>query len=120
MPAAAQDYFRGELFNTLKIIQRGDVRAEHLMGSWAGAFGHTQFMPSTFLRIAVDGDGDGRRDIVDSVPDALASTANFLAKARLGAGAALGLRGARCRPGSMPASPAAGTSAPLSAWAGWA
>jgi lytic murein transglycosylase len=75
-----RDYFRSELFNTLKILQRGDVRPEHLMGSWAGAFGHTQFMPSTFLRTAVDGDGDGRRDIVDSVPDALASTANYLAK----------------------------------------
>jgi lytic murein transglycosylase len=76
-----QGYFRGELFSTLKIIQRGDVPADRLTGSWAGAFGHTQFMPSTFLRIAVDGDGDGRRDIVDSVPDALASTANYLAKA---------------------------------------
>lgn len=73
-------YFRSEFFATLKIIQRGDVDPAHLVGSWAGAFGHTQFMPSTFLRIAVDADGDGRRDIVDSVPDALASTANYLAK----------------------------------------
>ena len=58
-------YFRGELMATLKIIDRGDVPADKLNGSWAGAFGQTQFMPSTFLRLAVDFDGDGRRDIVD-------------------------------------------------------
>ncbi|CCN06328.1 putative peptidoglycan-binding protein, partial [Bordetella bronchiseptica Bbr77] len=51
------------------------------LGSWAGAFGQTQFMPSTYLRLAVDFDGDGRRDLVDSVPDALGSTANFLRRA---------------------------------------
>ncbi|MDB5648874.1 MAG: lytic transglycosylase [Hyphomicrobiales bacterium] len=76
-----RDYFRGELMATLKIVQRGDLAPEKLRGSWAGAFGHTQFMPSTYLRLAVDGDGDGRRDLVDSVPDALFSTANYLAKA---------------------------------------
>jgi lytic murein transglycosylase len=75
------NYFRSELMATLKIIDRGDVPAEKLNGSWAGAFGQTQFMPSTFLRLAVDFEGDGRRDIVDSAPDALASTANYLAKA---------------------------------------
>ena len=58
-------YFRSELMATLKIIDRGDVPADKLNGSWAGAFGQTQFMPSTFLRLAVDGDGDGRRDIVE-------------------------------------------------------
>src|SRR5271169_115262 len=73
-------YFRGELMATLTIIDRGDVPADKLNGSWAGAFGQTQFMPSTFLRIAVDFEGDGRRDIVDSAPDALASTANYLRK----------------------------------------
>jgi lytic murein transglycosylase len=73
-------FFRGELIATLQIIQRGDVRPERLMGSWAGAFGHTQFIPSTYLRLAVDGDGDGRRDLVDSIPDALHSTANFMDK----------------------------------------
>jgi lytic murein transglycosylase len=73
-----QSYFRGELIATLQILQNGDIRPEGLVGSWAGAFGHTQFMPSTFQRLAVDLDGDGRRDIVDSVPDALGSTANFL------------------------------------------
>ena len=76
-----QNYFRGEFFTTLKILQEGHVAPEHLNGSWAGAFGHTQFMPSTFMRVAVDFDGDGRRDLVDSVPDALASTANYLARA---------------------------------------
>lgn len=76
-----QAYFRGELLSTLKILDTGEIAAERLVGSWAGAFGHTQFMPSTFLRLAVDGDGDGKRDLIDSVPDALASTANFLRRA---------------------------------------
>jgi len=76
-----QAYFRGEFFATLKIIQQEHVRPERLNGSWAGAFGQTQFMPSTYLRLAVDFDGDGRRDLVDSVPDALGSTANFLQRA---------------------------------------
>ncbi|MET0606685.1 MAG: lytic murein transglycosylase, partial [Beijerinckiaceae bacterium] len=75
------DFFRGELVSTLRIIDRGDLSPSRLVGSWAGAFGHTQFIPSTYLRLAVDGDGDGRRDLVDSIPDALHSTANFLAKA---------------------------------------
>ncbi|WP_246733066.1 lytic murein transglycosylase [Methylobacterium sp. BTF04] len=73
-----RDFFRGELMATLKIIERGDIAPERLTGSWAGAFGQTQFMPTTYQRLAVDGDGDGRRDVVDSVPDAVASTANFL------------------------------------------
>ncbi|MCJ2011820.1 lytic murein transglycosylase [Methylobacterium sp. J-076] len=73
-----RDFFRGELIATLKIIDRGDIAPERLTGSWAGAFGQTQFMPTTYQRLAVDGDGDGRRDVVDSVADAVASTANFL------------------------------------------
>ncbi len=73
-----QDFFRGEFFTTLQILEQGHVDADALVGSWAGAFGHTQFMPSTFMRIAVDFDGDGRRDLLGSVPDALASTANYL------------------------------------------
>ncbi|AXI04165.1 lytic murein transglycosylase [Aquirhabdus parva] len=76
-----QVYFRSEFFSALRILQSGSISADRLKGSWAGAFGHTQFMPSTFERIAVDFDGDGRRDLIDSVPDALASTANFLKKA---------------------------------------
>lgn len=75
-----QNYFRGEYANALKIVQGGHIRAQDMTGSWAGAFGQTQFMPSTFLELAVDFDGDGKKDIVGSVPDALASTANFLKK----------------------------------------
>jgi membrane-bound lytic murein transglycosylase B len=73
-----QAFFRDEFFATLEILQRGDVHPDRLRGSWAGAFGATQFMPSTFKRYAVDFDRDGRRDIVESVPDIVASTANFL------------------------------------------
>ncbi|WP_111896221.1 lytic murein transglycosylase [Acinetobacter sp. MB5] len=76
-----QGYFRGEFFAAMRILQRGDLTVDQLKGSWAGAFGHTQFMPSTYERLAVDFDGDGRRDLVSSVPDALASTANFLKRA---------------------------------------
>ncbi|NNM71665.1 lytic murein transglycosylase [Enterovirga aerilata] len=76
-----QGFFRDEFVSTLRIIERGDLEARDLKGSWAGAFGHTQFIPSTYLRLAVDGDGDGRRDLVNSVADALHSTANFMAKA---------------------------------------
>jgi membrane-bound lytic murein transglycosylase B len=73
-----QDYFREEFLSTLDILQRGDVSPDHLKGSWAGAFGPTQFMPTSFKRFAVDFDGDGRRDVVDSVADVIASTANNL------------------------------------------
>ena len=76
-----QNYFRGEFYATLRILQAGHIAPERLVGSWAGAFGHTQFMPTTFERLAQDFDGDGRRDLMDSVPDALASTAHFLSKA---------------------------------------
>jgi len=76
-----QSFFRGELVSVLKILGSGDIEVDLLKGSWAGAFGHTQFMPSTFQRMAVDFDGDGRRDVVSSVPDALGSTANFLKQA---------------------------------------
>ena len=75
-----QDYFREEFLSALEILARGDVRPDHLKGSWAGAFGPTQFMPTSFKRFAVDHDGDGRRDVVDSVPDLIASTANNLKK----------------------------------------
>ena len=76
-----QSYFRSEFFATMRILQRGDLTQDQLYGSWAGAFGHTQFMPSTYERLAVDFDGDGRRDLVSSTTDALASTANFLKRA---------------------------------------
>jgi len=73
-----QSYFREEFLATLEILQHGDVRPDRLVGSWAGAFGPTQFMPTAFKRYAVDFDRDGRRDVVDSVADIIASTANNL------------------------------------------
>ncbi len=73
-----QKYFREEFLSALEILQRGDVKPDRLVGSWAGAFGPTQFMPTTFKRYAVDFDRDGRRDVVDSVADLIASTANNL------------------------------------------
>jgi membrane-bound lytic murein transglycosylase B len=75
-----QDYFREEFLSALEILSHGDVTAAHLQGSWAGAFGPTQFMPTSFKKYAVDFDGDGRRDVVDSIPDLIASTANNLKK----------------------------------------
>ena len=81
-----QAFFRGELLETLRILQSGDIPADLLKGSWAGAFGQTQFMPSTYNRIAIDFDGDGRRDIVRSVADAIGSTANYLKNAGWQAG----------------------------------
>ncbi|MGV8856540.1 MAG: lytic murein transglycosylase [Devosia sp.] len=71
-------YFREELLTALRIISDGNVSADNMVGSWAGAMGHTQFMPSSFMRFAVDYNGDGRKDIWNSVPDALGSTANYL------------------------------------------
>ncbi|HEX6859500.1 MAG TPA: lytic murein transglycosylase [Caulobacteraceae bacterium] len=76
-----RDWAEGELTAALRIIARGEASRGQLKGSWAGAMGHTQFMPSVYLTTAVDGDGDGRRDIWGSSQDALASTANYLAKA---------------------------------------
>jgi len=69
-----------EFLSALEILARGDLKTHQLRGSWAGAFGPTQFMPTSFKRYAVDFDGDGRRDVVDSVPDLVASTANNLKK----------------------------------------
>ncbi len=70
--------FRPELLAALKIVDQGHISAQRMKSSWAGALGHPQFLPSSFLRFAVDFDGDGRRDIWNSVPDALASIANYL------------------------------------------
>ena len=71
-------YFRDELINALRILEEQHVKRADFKGSWAGAMGQTQFMPSSFWRFAVDFDGDGHKDIWKSVPDALASTANYL------------------------------------------
>src|SRR5829696_3401192 len=116
VPNRRQAYFRGELMATLRIVEAGEIDASRLKGSWAGAFGHTQFMPSTYQRLAVDGDGDGRRDVVDSVPDAVASTANFLRKAGWSSGMPWGYE-VRL-PQSFPAG-AAGrkNKRPVSSWA---
>ncbi len=76
-----RDFARGELLAALRIIEAGDIAPERMIGSWAGAMGHTQFIPSSFEAYAVDGDGDGRRDIWGSIPDVMASTANYLARA---------------------------------------
>lgn len=73
-----KDFFREELLTALRIISDGHVSANNMTGSWAGAMGHTQFMPSSFMRYAVDYNGDGRKDIWNSVQDALGSTANYL------------------------------------------
>lgn len=74
-------FFKSELISALKIIDNGDITPAAMQGSWAGAMGQSQFMPSSFLRFAVDYDGDGRRDIWSSTPDVLASIANYLAQA---------------------------------------
>src|SRR5215207_1662069 len=70
--------FRNELFSALEIVNRGDIELERLKGSWAGALGQPQFMPSSYLRYAQDFDGDGRRDIWTSSPDVFASVAFYL------------------------------------------
>lgn len=72
------DYFKDELIAALEILQEGDVSARGMKGSWAGAMGQTQFMPSSFLKYAVDFEGHGKRDIWASAPDAIGSTANYL------------------------------------------
>src|SRR4030081_3205941 len=75
-----QKYFKDEFLSALEILHHGDLRPEQMRGSWAGAFGPTQFMPTAFKRYAVDADGDGRRDVVDNPADLIASTANNLKK----------------------------------------
>jgi lytic murein transglycosylase len=70
--------FRTELMETLRIIDRGDLTPEDMIGSWAGELGQTQFLASHYIKHAVDYDGDGRRNLMASVPDVIASTANFL------------------------------------------
>ena len=85
-----QKYFKDEFLVALEILHRGDLEPEQMRGSWAGAFGPTQFMPTAFKRYAVDADGDGRRDVVDNPYDLIASTANNLKKDGWQAGATWG------------------------------
>jgi lytic murein transglycosylase len=73
-----QSYFRGELLAAMRAVQKGDIDGDRFLGSWAGAFGQVQFMPGSYEWLAVDFDGDGRRDILHNEGDALASAANFL------------------------------------------
>jgi lytic murein transglycosylase len=73
------DMFKAELMDALRIIERGDIAPQEMRGAWAGEIGQTQFMPSSYIKFAVDFDGNGRRDLLRSAPDVLASTANFLA-----------------------------------------
>ena len=73
-------YFRSELFDALRILDHGDIPAERMTGSYAGAMGQTQFMPDSFLAYAVDFNGNGRRDIWGDLGDVFASTANYLAR----------------------------------------
>lgn len=70
--------FQGELMDALRIIERGDLSPAEMRGAWAGELGQTQFLPSSYVKFAVDFDGDGRRNLIRSVPDVLASTANYL------------------------------------------
>jgi lytic murein transglycosylase len=72
------DRFRAELIDALRIVQRGDMSPSQMRGAWAGEIGPAQFMPSSYLKYAVDFNGDGRRDLVHDTADVLASTANFL------------------------------------------
>ena len=71
-------FFTGQLLDALRIVERGDMSPSQLRGGWAGEIGQTQFLPTPYVKYAVDFDGDGRRDLVNSIPDMLASTANFL------------------------------------------
>ena len=73
------ELFRAELMDALRIVDRGDLSPAEMRGAWAGEIGQTQFMPSSYIKFAVDFDGNGRRDLLRSAPDVLASTANFLA-----------------------------------------
>jgi lytic murein transglycosylase len=73
------DTFRAELLDALRLVDRGDFVAADMRGAWAGEIGQTQFMPSSYVKYAVDFDGNGKRDLLHSAPDVLASTANYLA-----------------------------------------
>lgn len=104
-------YARTQLIAALKILERGDIDVSHLTGSWAGAMGHTQFIPTSYQAYAVDFDGNGRRDIWTSVPDALATAANLLKKNGWASGRSWGYEV------SLPGGKFPGGAQSLSAWA---
>ena len=81
MAPRRRDYFKSEFIAALRVAATGEVDPAKMRGSWAGAFGHPQFMPTVWFRLAVDFDGDGKRDVIGSMPDYLASMANYLKKA---------------------------------------
>jgi membrane-bound lytic murein transglycosylase B len=108
---------RGQLLAALKILQNHDIDRAQMIGSWAGAMGQTQFLPSNFLAYAVDADGDGRRDIWSSVADVMASTANFMARSGWQAGQPWGLE-VRLPPGFDYARADADVRQPTSGWSG--
>ncbi|UVK47289.1 lytic murein transglycosylase [Mesorhizobium sp. AR07] len=103
-------FARTQLIAALKILQTGDIDESHLSGSWAGAMGHTQFIPTSYLHYAVDMDGNGKRDIWNSVPDALATAANLLKKNGWQAGKTWGYEV------TLPAGKLPGGSKALSQW----
>jgi membrane-bound lytic murein transglycosylase B len=108
-------FFRGELISALRILNNGDITPARMTGSYAGAMGQPQFMPDSYLQLAVDFDGDGRRDIWNSKPDVLASIANFLARSGWRPGETWG------QPVRVPAGTIAGgrdVRRPLGQWAG--
>ena len=86
-----ETWARAQLLAALRILQNGDIDRARMVGSWAGAMGHTQFLPSVYLSYAVDADGDGRRDIWASMADVMASTAHFLARSGWQAGQTWGV-----------------------------
>lgn len=107
---------RTQLLAALKILQNGDIARAHMLGSWAGAMGQTQFLPSSYLAYAVDADGDGRRDIWNSVPDVMASTANLIAQSGWQAGQTWGME-VKLPPGFDYALADMGVRKPSAAWA---
>lgn len=109
-------FARRELLAALTIIDLGDVDREHMIGSWAGAMGQTQFIPTSFLAYAVDADGDGKRDIWGSMADVMASTAHFLARSGWQAGQAWGVE-VRLPTGFDPALADPGERRPSAQWA---
>lgn len=110
-----QPYFRRELLAALRVIQRGDIDGSRFLGSWAGAFGQVQFMPGSFEWLAVDFDGDGRRDIINTPGDALASAANYLRRSRWHPGARWGVE-VRLPAGYVPRGEGRKVKRPLSTW----
>lgn len=109
-------FARRELLAALTIIDQGDVDREHMIGSWAGAMGQTQFIPTSFLAYAVDADGDGKRDIWGSMADVMASTANFLGRSGWQAGQPWGAE-VRLPAGFDPALADPGGRRPSAQWA---